>query len=200
MTTIAYKQYTNIPYMSGGYASAPVIGPLSTNQTPLMMPRHNYGVLPGKHPNPPQFYPSDGASTFAQGRAQYMRTRTTQNNFDVGLPPFSFLRPKPIRQYSADLQKSFTVSKSTKYVAPASSSLYMAAKKSAAIGKSSLKQTLPAYTPLTYKNYNRNDTRHAIRIARSGGCVAPAKKGSIFNRSLCNGRVCAWGEIPRQTY
>ena len=58
MTTIAYKQYTNIPYMSGGYASAPVIAPLSTNQTPLMMPRHNYGVLPGKHPNPPQFYPS----------------------------------------------------------------------------------------------------------------------------------------------
>ena len=42
MTTIAYKQYTNIPYMSGGYASAPVIAPLSTNQTPLMMPRHNY--------------------------------------------------------------------------------------------------------------------------------------------------------------
>jgi hypothetical protein len=52
MTTIAYKQYTNIPYMSGGYASAPVIGPLSTSQTPLMMERHNYGALPGKHPNP----------------------------------------------------------------------------------------------------------------------------------------------------
>lgn len=44
MTTLAYKQYTNIPY--GGYVSAPVIGPLSTNRTPLIMPRHNYGELP----------------------------------------------------------------------------------------------------------------------------------------------------------
>jgi hypothetical protein len=201
MTTIAYHQYTNIPYMSGSYAGAPVIGPLSTNRTPNTTVQNQLGVLTGIHPNPPQFYPSDGASTFSQGRSQYMRTRTTQNNFGIGLQePFSFLRPKPIRQYSADLQKSFTVSKSIKYIPPASSSLYMAAKKSAAIGKSSLKQTLPADVPLTYKNYNRNDTRHAIRFARSGGCVAPAKKGSIFNRSLCNGRVCAWGELPRQTY
>jgi len=201
MTTIAYHQYTNIPYMSGSYAGAPVIGPLSTNRTPHTTFQNQLGVLSGIHPNPPQFYPSDGASTFAQGRAQYMRTRTTQNNFGVGLQePFSFLRPKPMRQYSADLQKSFSVSQSTKYVAPASSSMYMSAKKSAAIGKSSLKQTLPAYTPLTYKNYNRNDTRHAIRLARSGGCVAPAKKGSIFNTSLCSGAACSWGELPRQTY
>lgn len=198
MTTIAYHQYTNIPYMSGSYASAPVIGPLSTNRTPNTTIHSQYGVLNGIHPNPPQFYPSDGGSTFAQGRAQYMRTRTTQNNFGTGTQTYSFLRPTT--QYSADLQKKFKVSQSTKYVPPSSSSLYMSAKKSAAIGKSSLKQTLPAETLLTYKNYNRNDTRHAIRMVRGGGCVAPAKKGSIFNRSLCNGAVCGWGEIPRQTY
>ena len=74
MTTIAYHQYTNIPYMSGGYASAPVSGPLSTNRTPLAMGKHNYGVLNGIHPNPPQFGVTDGASQFSNARHQYLRT------------------------------------------------------------------------------------------------------------------------------
>ena len=74
MTTIAYHQYTNIPYMSGGYASAPVSGPLSTNRTPLAMGKHNYGILSGIHPNPPQFGVADGASQFSNARHQYVRT------------------------------------------------------------------------------------------------------------------------------
>jgi|UniRef100_A0A6C0B1K6 hypothetical protein len=198
MTTIAYHQYTNIPYMSGGYASAPVIGPLSTNRTPNTTFHSELGVLEGIHPNPPQFYPSDGASTFAQGRAQYRRTRTTQDNFQRGTKTFSFI--KPTTQYSADLQKSFLVSQSTKYNAPASSSLYLSAKKSAAIGQSSLKQGLPANAPLSYKCYDRNDVKTSLKFVRSGGCTAPAKKGSIFNTSLCNGRVCAIGSLVSQTY
>jgi hypothetical protein len=198
MTTIAYHQYTNIPYMSGGYASAPVIGPLSTNRTPSTTVQNQLGVLTGVHPNPPQFYPSDGASTFSQARAQYRRTNTTQFNFGRGTQSFSFLRPTT--QYSADLQKSFTVSQSTKYVAPASSSMYMAAKKSAAVGKSSLKQGLPVQAPLAYKSYDRNDVKTALRMVRSGGCVAPAKKGSIYNRSLCSGAACPWGALVTQNY
>jgi hypothetical protein len=198
MTTIAYHQYTNIPYMSGGYASAPVIGPLSTNRTPNTTFHSELGVLTGIHPNPPQFYPSDGASTFSQGRAQYRRTNTTQYNFGTGTKTFSFLRPTT--QYSADLQKSFVVSQSTKYVAPASSSMYMAAKRSAAIGQSSLKYGLPDNAPLSYKSYDRNDVKTALKFVRSGGCTAPAKKGSIFNRTLCNGRICAIGSLVSQNY
>jgi hypothetical protein len=198
MTTIAYHQYTNIPYMSGGYAAAPITGPLSTHRMPHTTVQNQLGVLTGIHPNPPQFYPSDGASTFSQARAQYRRTNTTQHNFGRGTQSFSFLRPTT--QYSADLQKSFVVSQSTKYVAPASSSMYMAAKKSAAVGKSSLKQGLPAKAPLSYKSYDRNDVKTALRMVRSGGCTAPAKKGSIFNRSLCNGAVCPWGALVTQNY
>ena len=107
---------------------------------------------------------------------------------------------RPTTMYSGDLQKSFVVSQSTKYIAPASSSLYMSAKKSAAIGQSSLKQGLSNQDPLTYRSYNKNDVKTALRMARSGGCVAPAKKGSIYNSSLCNGRVCAYGSIVRQNY
>jgi hypothetical protein len=198
MTTIAYHQYTNIPYIGGGYASAPVTGPLSTNRTPSTTVQNQLGVLTGVHPNPPQFYPSDGASTFSQARAQYRRTNTTQFNFGRGTQTFSFLKPTTV--YSADLQKSFVVSQSTKYVAPASSSMYMAAKKSAAVGKSSLKQGLPTNAPLSYKSYDRNDVKTALRMARSGGCVAPAKKGSIFNTSLCSGAVCPWGALASQNY
>lgn len=198
MTTVAYHQYTNIPFMGGSYASASVIGPISTNQTPSTTIQNQWGNLVGLRPNPPQFYPSDGASTFAQGRAQYRRTNTTQNNFQRGTTAYAPGRPTTM--YSGDLQKSFVVSQSTKYIAPASSSLYMAAKKSAAIGQSSLKQGLSIQSPLTYRSYNKNDVRTALRMARSGGCIAPAKKGSIYNYSLCNGKVCAYGSIVSQNY
>jgi hypothetical protein len=198
MTTVAYFQYTNIPYTSGSYASAPVIGPLSTNQTPSTTLQNKLGNLQGIHPNPPQFYPSDGASTFAQGRAQYRRTNTTQNNFERGTTMYSNIAPTSV--YSGDLQKRFLVSQSTKYVAPADSSLYLAAKKSGAIGKSSLKQGLPTQAELTYRNYNKNDVRTALRFARSGGCIAPAKKGSIYNTSLTNGKTAAYGSVVRSTY
>ena len=184
--------------MSGGYASAPVIGPLSTNRTPNTNYHSQLGVLTGIHPNPPQFYPSDGASTFSQARAQYRRTNTTQNNFGRGTQMYSSI--PSTSQYSGDLQRRFNVSQSTKYVAPATSSMYMAAKKSAAVGQSSLKQGLPASAPLSYKSYDRNDVKTALRMARSGGCTAPAKKGSIFNYNLCNGRICAIGSLVSQTY
>lgn len=179
MTTIAYHQYSNIPNMGGSYASAPVIGPLSTNKTPLQMKTHNHGVLTGQRPNPPQYYPSDGASVFSIGRQQYRRTRTTENNFGRGTQPYSTIPAGTY--YSGDLHKRFKVSQSTKYVAPASSGLYLSAKKSAAIGKSSLKQSLPNSAPLTYKNYNQNDVKTALRKVRGGGTVAPMKKGAIAN-------------------
>jgi hypothetical protein len=198
MTTIAYHQYTNIPYMSGGYASAPVIGPLSTDRTPNTTFHSQLGVLTGIHPNPPQFYPSDGASTFSQARAQYRRTNTTQHNFGRGTQMYSLI--PSTSQYSADTQRQYNVSQSTKYVAPASSSMYMAAKKSAAVGKSSLKYGLPNNAPLSYKCYDRNDVKTALRMVRSGGCTAPAKKGSIFNYTLCNGRICAIGSLVSQNY
>ena len=68
------------------------------------------------------------------------------------------------------------------------------------ITKSSYKQGLPNSAPTSDKNYNRNDVRNALRFARAGGCVAPPKQGSIFNKNLCNGRVCAIGSTVSQNY
>jgi len=179
MTTVVYHQYSNIPNMSGSYASAPVSGPLSTSQTPNQLNTHNSGVLTGINPNPPQFYPADGASVFSNARSQYKRTNTTANNFSRGTQMYSSI--PSTSYYSADLKRQFNVSQSTKYVAPASSGMYLAAKKSAAVGKSSMKKGLPVTSALSYKNYNKNDSKTALQRARSGGCVSPAKKGSLFN-------------------
>jgi hypothetical protein len=179
MTTIAYHQYCNIPNMSGSYASSPVVGPLTTSKTPLQMHIHNRGVLSGKHPNPPQYYPSDGSSVFSGARQQYRRTLTTQDNFGRGTKMHSSLPSTSF--YSAALKRQFNMSQSTKYVAPATSGMYLAAKKSAAVGQSSLKQGLPDNAKLTYKNYNKNDVKTSLKMARSGGCIAPAKKGAIVN-------------------
>ena len=51
------------------YVMSSTIGPLSTSQTPAQMGVHNRGVLNGVHPNPPQYYPADGASDFARARS-----------------------------------------------------------------------------------------------------------------------------------
>lgn len=199
MTTIAYHQYTNIPYMSGSYASAPVNAPLSTNQTPLQMPKHNYGVLVGLRPNPPQFYPSDGASQFSNARSQYRRTHTTQNNMGTGTVMYSPIGSTSV--YHGDTQRSYSQSQATKYNAPKDSSLYISARKAAAIGKSSFKQGLPAAAPLSYKSFDRNDVKTILGRVRRAGCVAPAKKGSIYNTSLRNNNHGpGWGGLVSQNY
>jgi hypothetical protein len=183
MSFLAYKQYSTTGF-SGGYASSAITGPLNSSQTPLQMPVHNLGVLTGLRPNPPQFYPADGASEFSNSRHQYLRTASR-----IKLPrPTGIqdgaLPSKPTTVYNADTQKSFLLSQSTKYIAPQASSLYLSRRKSEAVGKSSYKQGLPLVAPLSYKNYNNNDVKTRLRLARSGGCTAPAKKGSIYNTSL----------------
>jgi len=145
----------------------PVYGPLSTNQYPSVMPPHNLGALSGRHPNPPQFYPADSSSNFANARREYARVATRV--------PIS----------------------NTKYIAPTQSSMHVCARKREAIGKVSYKQGLPDSAPLSYKGYNVNDARHALRVARSHGCTAPKKKGAIQNTYS---HVGGWGSIVRSTY
>ena len=71
--------YTLSPSIQQGnnYVSAQVFGPLNTSQTPGTIKYHSYGSLPGVHPNPPKFYPSDNSSSFSQSRYQYAKCDTT---------------------------------------------------------------------------------------------------------------------------
>ena len=86
------------------------------------------------------------------------------------------------------------------YIAPTPSSMYTNTLKSNAVGKSAYKQGLPIEDPISSKCYYPSGTGTSLRRARSGGCVAPKKKGAIENTSLRNGSIYAWGSLPRQNY
>ena len=62
-----------------------------------------------------------------------------------------------------------------------SSSEVTAIKRNKAIGKSSTKINLANNAKLSYRSQDNNLKNSALRRCRSGGCVAPAKKGAIAN-------------------
>jgi hypothetical protein len=179
----------------------PVYGPLSTNQFPNSMPAHNYGSLPGIHPNPPQFFPSQEptyADQNANARHQYFRTAINKETFQIqrakaiASPSHSF--------FSFSGHRYYPVSSHMNYITPVQSSMYTVTKRATAVGKSGYKMGLPPSALYTTKNYYPSGVRTSLQRARSSGCTAPKKKGSIYNSSLRNGQVCAWGAFPRQNY
>lgn len=183
------------------YVNAPITGPLSTNQTPSQIPYHSYGILDGIRPTPPLFYPSQEpvfASMNSNMRKQYLRTCISQSVKAQQLTLGKLSVPQSYIINSS--QRRVPVSSHTNYIPPLASSLYVNVVKSNAIGQSAYKTNLPASVPLGSKSYYPSGTRSTIRRARSGGCVAPKKKGAIENNSLRNGQVCGWGSIVRQNY
>jgi hypothetical protein len=183
----------------------PIYGPLSTGNYPGIIPVNNLGVLSGVRPSPPQFYPSDGASGFSNSRRQYYRTAPGPTNYILtyntcGNPYVgSILNNYKCRGAPIQAPAPLVYAKK-KRISPQCSSLFTSSKRSAAVGQSSYKQGLPNDALLSYKNYNPNDVKEALKYVRSGGCTSPAKKGSIYNTSLSNGQVCSWGSIVRQNY
>jgi hypothetical protein len=183
------------------YVNAPITGPLSTNQYPATIPYHSYGTLIGIRPTPPQFYPLQEpvySEMNTNMRQQYLRTSVNpetlekQKNLAKLSPPMSF--------HSMSTNKQYAVSTHMNYIEPISSSMYVNIKKSNAVGQSGYKVNLPNSAPISTKNYFPSGTRSSLRRVRSGGCVAPAKKGSIHNYSLSNGGTCCWGSIHNQKY
>ncbi len=200
--TTPYAVSTNIGSVSyNNYVNAPITGPLSTNQTPCQIPYHSYGILSGIRPTPPQFYPSQEpvyAEMNTNARHQYLRTAISQTvkANQIALGKLSV----PQSYIINSSQRRVPVSSHTNYIPPVPSSLYVNTLKSNAVGQTAYKVNLPNAVPTGTKSYYPSGTRSSIRRARSGGCVAPAKKGSIYNTSLSNGQVCAWGSIVRQNY
>jgi hypothetical protein len=193
--TTPYAVSTNIGSMSyNNYVNAPITGPLSTNQTPSQIPYHSYGLLPGIRPTPPQFY----ANMNSNMRKQYLRTaiRQTVKAQQTALGKMSV----PQSYFINSSQRQVPVSSHTNYIPPIDSSLYVNIVKSNAVGQTAYKVNLPNDALTGTKSYYPSGTRSTLRRARSGGCVAPKKKGAIENYSLSNGRVCAWGSIVRQNY
>lgn len=200
--TTPYAVSTNIGSVSyNNFVNAPITGPLSTNQYPSTIPYHSYGVLTDIRPTPPQFYPKQEpvySDMNSNMRKQYLRTAISQTvkAQQIALGKLSVPQSYVINSS----QRQVPVSTHTNYIPPIPSSMYVNIVKANAVGQTAYKVNLPTSAPTTTKNYYPSGTRHSIRRARSGGCVAPKKKGAIENTTLRNGQVCGWGSIVRENY
>lgn len=200
--TTPYAVSTNIGSVSyNNYVNSPITGPLSTNQTPCQIPYHSYGQLAGIRPTPPQFYSMQEpvyADMNSNARKQYLRTAISQT---VKAQQTALGKMSVPQAYIINSsQRQVPVSTHTNYIPPMDSSLYVNIMKSNAVGQTAYKVNLPNSALTGSKSYYPSGARSSLRRARSGGCVAPKKKGAIQNTSLSNGQVCAWGAIVRQNY
>lgn len=200
--TTSYAISTNIGSVSyNNYVNAPITGPLSTNQTPCQIPYHSYGILKGVRPTPPQFYSMQEpvySEMNSNMRKQYLRTAISQS---VKAQQIALGKMSVPQSYIINSsQRQVPISSHTNYIPPITSSLYVNIVKANAVGQTAFKVNLPNSVPTGTKSYYPSGTRSTIRRVRSGGCVAPKKKGAIENISLRNGHVCGWGSIVRQNY
>jgi len=200
--TTPYAVSTNIGSVSyNSYVNTLITGPLSTNKTPCQLPYHSYGTLNGIRPTPVQFYPMQEpvyANMNSNMRKQYLRTAISQTvkANQVALGKLSVPQSYVINSS----QRVVPVSSHTNYISPIASSMYVNIIKANAVGQSAYKVFLPNSAPISTKSYYPSGARSSIRRSRSGGCVAPKKKGAIENNSLSNGRICGWGSSVRQNY
>jgi hypothetical protein len=193
-TSIGSMNYDN-------YVNSLITGPLSTNQYPSAIPYHSYGTLAGIRPTPPQFFPSQDppyADENSNARYRYFRTAVSVPTLARQTALAKLSSPNTFFSFSSG--KHYPVSTHMNYIVPKPSSMYTDIVKSKAVGKVAYKIGLPDAAPTSTKCYYPSGTRTTIRRVRSGGCVAPKKKGAIENYSLRNGQACAWGSFPRQNY
>jgi hypothetical protein len=185
-----------------GFVNAPVTGPLDSSKYPSAMPYHNYGILTGQRPTPPQFFPGQEpvyADMSVNARAQYLRA-TDISAREKARQDALGKTSTPTTKVSYSSQRQFPVSSHVNYIAPIPGSMYTNIRKSIAVGKSAYKVGLPLVVPIGTKSYDNSFRRSALQRARSGGCTAPRKKGSIYNYSLTQPGINGWGSIPRQNY
>lgn len=170
------------------YLNTPIRAPLSTNQYPFSMAYHNFGVLNGQRPTPPLFYPSQEpvySDMNTNARSQYVRA-TGFSKETIALQKALGKESRPTSKVSYSSERQFGVSTHMNYIQPLDSSMHLNIKKSVAVGKSSYKVGLPIEAPTCSKSYYPSGTRSALQRARSGGCTAPKKKGSIYNTFGCS--------------
>jgi hypothetical protein len=185
-----------------GYVNAPILGPLNSSQYPNAMPYHNYGILTGQRPTPPQFFPGQEpvySEMSVNARAQYLRA-TALSSKEKSIQNALGKQSAPVTKVSYSSQRQFAVSSHVNYIQPIPSSMRTDIVKSIAVGKSAYKVGLSLIEPIGTKSYDTSFRRSALRRARSGGCTAPKKKGSIYNYSLTQPGINGLGSIPRQNY
>lgn len=191
---------TNFSGTYSGYLNAPIIGPLSTNQYPGIIPKNNLGTIFGIRPTPPQFFSQQepvNSDMSTNSRQQYKRALANSIPRITAEKAIEQLVSATTLKYVTSTGHKYAVSSNFNYIEPMQSSVYVDIKKAYAVGKSSY---LPKPGLFSTKNYQPSGTRTSLRRVRSGGCVAPKKKGAIENTSLRSGGINSWGSIVRSDY
>ena len=185
-----------------GYVNSIITGPLNSSQYPYSMPYHSYGILTGQRPTPPQFYPSQepvNTSMNTNARTQYIRATAIGVKEKAEQDALGKLTSTNA-YVSKSSQRQYPISQHCNYIAPLPGSMYTNIRKSIAVGKTAYKTGQSMFAPVSTKNFSASTTKTALQRARSSGCTAPRKKGSVYNYSLTQPGINAYGSIPRQNY
>lgn len=172
--------------------STQIRGPLSVNKCPNLISTSNNGAVQQvQYATPMQFYPSQTPPDYSYtgtARNEYRRTTVSDAIRQAQIDKGKTSEPLGVFHYSTRTAKP--ASSHMNYFAPKDSSCHIRELKRNAIGKSSINTR---NSMLSTKSYQPSYTRSILQRARSGGCVAPAKKGAIANRTSTNGNICSWG-------
>jgi hypothetical protein len=169
MTRFGYRNYilSNLNISSSNVYS-PNYGPYTSQQYPSIVSNLNNGKLNGIRPTPTEFSIMNTGNDFSTARQTYTRV---------------FQRPR-LRNIPQMFEVGVAGSINGKFITPMSSSESIHLKKVANIGKSSLKQGLPNEAYYSNKCPDKNYVHTKLQRARSSGCVAPKKCGSIYNHQF----------------
>jgi hypothetical protein len=170
------------------------------SQTVLIKQRGNNGVQSCVAPSPNQQYPTDQTGNVANARASFVNA---QKNFSTNPLYPSTSKIADNNNYTTSMFHSHyqrRVLAGKPIPVPVSGDQYINMIKYDAIGKSAYKVGLPTNAP--YQTKNNDSTIRNIRRqrCRSGGCVAPKKKGAIENPFQSGGYSILSSTGNRQIY
>jgi len=134
---------------------------LTSDNPVTTFPRKQYinnGQTNVKMGMPQKFAVSDGTASFSLGRKLYINSYNNTNLFSNAMTDKSPKNGKPIVSNSAGQ--------------------HIEQKKNNAIGRATTNKNGNTFS---YRSQDNNLVNHRVQRCRSGGCVAPAKKGASKN-------------------
>ena len=123
---------TNFSGTYSGYLNAPIIGPLSTNQYPGIIPKNNLGTIFGIRPTPPQFFSQQepvNSDMSTNSRQQYKRALANSIPRITAEKAIEQLVSATTLKYVTSTGHKYAVSSNFNYIEPMQSSLYVDIKK-----------------------------------------------------------------------
>lgn len=147
----------------------------------------NNPITTSKYGMPEKFRGADGGASFSMGRNLYINTNLANETYNIVSLTHAYNNKTGCRCRLSCNHISCTGCNNGKSINVQSSDQYIQRKKNKAIGKGSMpvKSEDNGEILFSFRSQNLNTSRDALRKCRSGGTVAPAKKGARPVSSRC---------------